>query len=94
MIAGQFYYMGTCDVAVTSSAVTVGNCHIAPGWTADLAHFYLGEEPNDSCSPGGFGYQQSFTATTGALPASVSTSMARSGSNEPVYVMLHMDTQR
>jgi hypothetical protein len=97
MVAGQFYFMGTCKVTVDAASVTIGDCEIAAGWTATVAHFYLGETPSGTCAPGQFGYQESFPATTGPLPTTVSRSVLRTqsaGTMPPIFVMLRMETQR
>lgn len=89
MIAGQFYYMGTCDVTVSSNAVTVNNCVVASNWATSVVHIYLGETPSTTCAPGQFGFQVGYTPqVTGSL--SVTKTMARSSPGAPVYVMLHM----
>lgn len=89
MLAGQYYYMGKCQVTVSSTQVVIGGCQVAPGWAAAKANFYLGKTPSTTCSPGKFGYEKVFSATTGALP-SVGTSMTRK-STDPIFVMLHFD---
>lgn len=94
MIAGQYYYMGRCEVVVSSTTVTVQNCIVADGWTATKAHIYLGETVSNTCSPGQFGYQATFSATTGPLPPAVTRTMTRSTATSPVFVMLHLDAQR
>lgn len=54
-IAGQFYYMGKCDVIVSEETVAVQDCIVAPGWTATTVHFYLGKTISTTCAPGQFG---------------------------------------
>jgi hypothetical protein len=100
MIAGQFYYMGKCDVIVSEETVAVQNCIVAPGWTATTVHFYLGKTNSTTCAPGQFGsgptgYTESFPATTGLLPVGWFVPRTYTGGvPDPIYVMMHFNSQR
>jgi hypothetical protein len=95
ILAGQFYYGGTCTVTVTAAKVTFGGCNMAPGWTASKVDVYLAQvkaEGND-CSPGQYGFTQELSpAKTGAL--GVSRVMDRSTASSPIYVQMHMAVAR
>jgi hypothetical protein len=95
ILAGQFYYGGTCTVTVTASQVTIGGCNMASGWTASKVDFYLAENKptNNQCAPGQYGFTQELSpAKTGAL--GVSRVMNRTNSGSPVFVQMHMDVER
>lgn len=98
VLAGQFYPVGTCDVTVAGSQVSVANCNIATPWSATAAEFYLSGQSSDTCSPGqvkgdtdtGIGFE--FAPTTGAL-SGVTWSNTVDVSAPYVYVYMHMNVQ-
>lgn len=79
---------------VTLNQVTVGNCEVASGWNASVAHFYLGEIPSNKCAPGQWGGTFNLvnlgTPTTGSLGPTITRTLTRTAPTADIYVMLHM----
>lgn len=93
MLAGQYYYGGTCDVTMTASSAAVSGCTIADGWTASKVDIYLSTTmKTDNCAPGSFGFSESLNPPqSGNLAPGKSITLS---SGQDVFVMLHMNVER